>query len=113
MSLLSENENAFLTHEVHSESTLPLLQWLLRTQQQELLPDSEQKKTDTEIFKDVKGGVGKDARPIPDESELVEGPMLNLIAKGPDDGKPIGQFPDGTIPTVGKSYVQSAVLIAA
>lgn len=90
MADLSNAEAQYLAQEIRSESTLPLLSWLLRTEQ-----DSE--KSPTRIFHEVKAGVGIDTRPIPDdfpdESELVEAEMLNLINKGPGDGKPIQGSP--------------------
>lgn len=82
MTALSEDEVRYLTQEIRSESTLPLLSWLLRTKQD---PET----SPTQIFHEVKAGVGVDPRPIPDESEEVEEPMLRLIEKGPGDGTKI------------------------
>jgi len=89
MAALSEADVHYLTQEIHSESTLPLLSWLLRTAQ-----DSD--KSPTRIFHEVKAGVGKDDRPIPDESEQVEPTMLQLIEKGPGGGKKIKGNPKVT-----------------
>lgn len=91
MTDLSSAEAQYFAQEIRSESTLPLLSWLLRTEQ-------DSKKSPTRIFHEVKAGVGKDERPIPDEefpdeSELVEADMLNLINIGPGDGKPIQGSP--------------------
>jgi hypothetical protein len=66
----------FLTHEIYSESTLPLLSYLLRNG-----PDSS--KSATTVFHEVQAGIGQDARPIPDESEQVEPAMLLLMKNGP------------------------------
>lgn len=65
----------FLTHEIHSESTLPLLSYLIRLRPGE--------KSATEVFHQVKAGVGKDLRPIPDESEQLEPTLISLIDNGP------------------------------
>ncbi|KAJ1323045.1 L-amino-acid oxidase [Microdochium nivale] len=69
-------ESGYLRHEIHSESTLPLLSFLLRER-----PDTA--KRATQLFHEVIRGIGEDKRPIPDESEQVEPAMIDLIENGP------------------------------
>ena len=80
MAELSKADIHYLTQEIHSESTLPLLSWLLKA-------EKDNEKSFTQIFHEVKAGVGTAPRPIPDESEQVEPAMLQLIEKGPGGGQ--------------------------
>lgn len=75
----------YLHREIHSESTLPLLSFLLRER-----PDTA--KRATQLFHEVISGIGIDERPIPDESAQVEPTLIELIEKGPSgDGNKIGK----------------------
>lgn len=76
-SITSEPQDVghFLTHEIHSESTLPLLSYLVRLRPGE--------KSATDVFHRVKAGIGADPRVIPDESEQLEPTLINLIDHGP------------------------------
>lgn len=69
-------EPGYLRHEIHSESTLPLLSFLLRER-----PDTA--KRATQLFHEVIRGIGEDKRPIPDESVQVEPAMIELMDNGP------------------------------
>lgn len=70
-----ENEES-LTSELHSESTLPLLTYLVRCKQ------SNHNGTGI-LFQDVKSNIGEADRPIPDESVELKKILLKLIEKGP------------------------------
>lgn len=73
----------FLRHELYSESTLPLLSYLIRNVHAR---ETDSDQTATDIFHEVKRGIGLDDRPIPDvpdESEQVEPAMLLLMKEGP------------------------------
>jgi hypothetical protein len=82
----------FFGTELHSESTLPLLNFLLKSRPE----DSTKNATIT--FHNVTAGIGVDAPPpvleipkqIPDESIIEKTALLNLINVGPSgDGKKI------------------------
>lgn len=79
--------------ELISESTLPLLSYF-----RECLRQGSDVAAETEIFSQIKAGIGKDPRPfdtdnltdlpeIPDESLLVEADYINLINFGPSGDK--------------------------
>ncbi|GKU21126.1 unnamed protein product [Fusarium langsethiae] len=70
-----KNEESLIC-ELHSESTLPFLSYLVQCKQ-----NNHNGSTDT--FQDVKAGVGEAPRAIPDESEQLEHVLLSLIDKGP------------------------------
>ena len=74
---------SFLKHEIHSESTFPLLSYFLRSR------SCKNSKDATKCFHEVIAGIGKDRRVIPDESVQLEKVLLELIAKGPGNGKKI------------------------
>ena len=67
-----------LACELHSESTLPLLTYLVQCKQ-------NNHSGTRALFQDVKANIGKAKRPIPDESEQLEKVLLRLIEKGPSD----------------------------
>ena len=67
----------FLEREVYSESTLPLLNFLLSTkpgQTDEAVASTLQK---------VTAGIGKQNPPLPDESEQLKTELLRLMDDGP------------------------------
>lgn len=70
----------YFGHEIQSESTLPLLSYLLKSRQLE-------DETLVDIFHNVKAGVGTDERPIPDEAVIIEKEMINIINNGPQGGR--------------------------
>lgn len=74
----------FLKSELRSESTLPLLNFLLHT-----LPESSTEQVTANLHY-YSVTIGKERRPIPDESKQLEPVLLELIEKGagPVKGKP-------------------------
>lgn len=72
----------FIGQEIHSESTLPLLSFLIGCR----FSDDPLSK----IFSDVKSQIGEADRPIPDESEQLKTSLINLIDHGPG-GKVTGR----------------------
>ncbi|KAF5024621.1 hypothetical protein F66182_3384 [Fusarium sp. NRRL 66182] len=69
-----------LTCELHSESTLPFLSYLVQCRQ-------KNQSGSTTIFQNVKSSIGDAVRPIPDESEQLEKVLINLIDNGPSGSK--------------------------
>lgn len=65
----------FIRQEIQSESTLPLLSFLISYR----FSDDNLSK----IFEDVKSQIGRADRPIPDESEQLRTSLINLINSGP------------------------------
>lgn len=65
----------YLTKEIHSESTLPLLSYFHGCR--------SGKVPATDVFTRVKAEIGKADRLIPDEAEQLESALLTLIEKGP------------------------------
>lgn len=70
-------EAIWLEQEILSQSTLPLLNFLLATNPQ----DSAEKIA--EHLHEVTAGIGKQDPPIPDESEQVKVELLRLMKDGP------------------------------
>jgi hypothetical protein len=67
-----------LIHELSSESTLPLLNFLLKSNTRDTVEQT------TETIHSVTAGIGIDKPPpIPDESEQFKAWALNLIKNGP------------------------------
>ncbi|KAF5675770.1 amino-acid oxidase [Fusarium heterosporum] len=81
----------FLTHEVHSQSTIPLLQYFLECRKDD--GDGSEK-----IFHQVKGSIGKPDRQIPDEAVQLERALLLLMANGPS--KPGEKLPGSPTVTI-------------
>ncbi|KAM0228293.1 hypothetical protein ACHAPO_010837 [Fusarium lateritium] len=83
--------------EVHSESTLPFISYLVQCKQNELSGSKE-------IFQNVKSSIGDADRPIPDESEQLENVLIGLMKNGPSgDGRKIPGSPTVTIVGAGVS----------
>ena len=70
---------ALFEQELRSESTLPLLNFLLRTR-----PDQTAETLAT-CLHEVTAGVGEDDPPIPDESEQLKSEYLRLMKDGPGE----------------------------
>ncbi|KAJ4255987.1 hypothetical protein NW762_009061 [Fusarium torreyae] len=89
--------NESLALELHSESTLPLLSYLIKCKEN----DKEGSKA---IFQDVKSSIGEADRPIPDEAEPLEDVLIGLIDNGPSgSGQKIPKSPTVTIVGAGVS----------
>ena len=69
----------WLKQEVRSESTLPLLNFLLRTK------PGQTAETLTTCLHEVTAGIGQDDPPIPDESEQLKSEYLRLMRDGPGE----------------------------
>lgn len=67
----------WLKQEVCSESTFPLLNFLLRTEQKQTVERV------TELLHAVTASVGKDPPPLPDEGEQSQKELLLLMKDGP------------------------------
>ena len=95
------NNEESLICELHSESTLPFLSYLVQCKQ-----NNHNGSADT--FHDVKSGTGRKKRAIPDESEELQDVLLSLIEKGPGgDGRKIPGSP-----TVGhQCYCVSSLML--
>ena len=82
----------FLDQEVQAESTLPLLNFLLKTRPEQT-PASI-----ANVLREVTAGIGKDPPPptIPDESEQLRKSYLKLMKDGPGEvtGKPKVKSPN-------------------
>lgn len=77
----------FLTHEIHSESTIPLLQYFIKCKE-------EDRTGSEELFHQVKGKIGHRDREIPDEAVQLQRVLLSLIANGPrKDGEKLDGSP--------------------
>ena len=68
---------SWLEQEARSESTLPLLNFLLSAK-----PEQTAEKI-TSILHEVTAGVGKQEPPLPDESEQLKHVLLTLMKDGP------------------------------
>lgn len=79
----------FLTCEIHSESTLPLLSYFIECKK-------HKQNGSRRLFQKVKSEIGDAERPIPDESEQLQDVLLALMKDGP--GKPGEKIPG--FPTV-------------
>ncbi|KAF4972603.1 hypothetical protein FSARC_876 [Fusarium sarcochroum] len=89
--------NESLRFELHSESTLPLLSYLIKCGEN----DQDDPK---DIFQDVKSSIGEADRPIPDEAEPLENVLIGLINHGPGgSGQRIPKGPTVTIVGAGVS----------
>ncbi|CCT63228.1 uncharacterized protein FFUJ_00146 [Fusarium fujikuroi IMI 58289] len=87
----------FLTHEIHSESTIPLLQYFIKCKE-------EDRTGSEELFHQVKGKIGHRDREIPDEAVQLQQVLLSLIANGPrKDGEKLDGTPTVTIVGAGVS----------
>ncbi|KAL9610747.1 MAG: hypothetical protein Q9167_004566 [Letrouitia subvulpina] len=84
----------FVEQEIRSESTLPLLNFLLHTKPEQS-PESI-----ADVLHEVTARIGEQPPPIPDESEQLRSELLRLIEKGP--GKVTGH-PTVTIVGAGVS----------
>jgi len=85
----------FLSNELHSESTLPLLNFLLRSSPNDTVEDT------TKAIHSVTAGIGVDPPPpipaipderpdkLPDESVIDKTALINLINNGPGEGTKI------------------------
>ena len=89
--------DSWLTQEFRSESTLPLLNFLLQSS------SDQTPETLADTLHSVTAGVGKDDTPIPDESEQVKVQLLKLMKDGP--GKVTGS------PTVSLQSSVNVVLL--
>lgn len=77
----------FLTCEIHSESTLPLLSYFIACKK-------HKQNGSRTLFQKVKSKIGVADRPIPDESEQLQDVLLALIKDGPGkDGEKIPGCP--------------------
>ncbi|KAF5963994.1 putative amino-acid oxidase YobN [Fusarium bulbicola] len=74
----------FLTCEIHSESTLPLLSYFIACKK-------HNQNGSRTLFQKVKSKIGVADRPIPDESEQLQDVLLALVKDGP--GKPGQELP--------------------
>jgi hypothetical protein len=97
--LIAESKE-FSSHDLHSESTLPLLNFLLRSRK-----EYSAEKTN-EIIHSVTAGIGIDKKPpIPDESEILRTNYINLINHGPSGtGTKISGMP--TVSILSKVFFQ-------
>jgi hypothetical protein len=77
-------KDEFLTCEIHSESTLPLLSYFIACRE-------HKKNGSRTLFQEVKSKIGDADRPIPDESEQLQDVLLALMKDGP--GKPGEKIP--------------------
>jgi hypothetical protein len=66
----------FLTCEIHSESTLPLLSYFIACKK-------HNQNGSRTLFQKVKSKIGVADRPIPDESEQLQDVLLALMKDGP------------------------------
>ncbi|KAF5690637.1 amino-acid oxidase [Fusarium denticulatum] len=71
----------FLTHEIHSESTIPLLQYFIKCKEHDGTGSEK-------LFHGIKGSIGHHVsdREIPDEAVQLQDILLSLIANGPRKG---------------------------
>lgn len=96
-----KNEESLIC-ELHSESTLPFLSYLVQCKQ-------NNHNGSTDAFHKVKSGVGKAPRAIPDESEQLQDVLLSLIEKGPSgDG---GKIPGSPTVSFRHYCITSVILI--
>ncbi|KAF5713145.1 amino-acid oxidase [Fusarium globosum] len=65
----------FLTHEIHSESTIPLIQYFIECKEDDGTGSEK-------LFHRVKGKIGHRDREIPDEAVQLQDIFLSLIANG-------------------------------
>ncbi|KAF5707983.1 amino-acid oxidase [Fusarium mundagurra] len=93
------DRHQFLTHEVHSESTIPLIQYFIKCQEEDGTGSEK-------LFHDVKGSIGHHVRDrdIPDEAVQLQEILLSLTANGPrKDGEELHGSPTVTIVGAGVS----------